>query len=250
MQNRVTVGKMQMYSHALESMVTYTILLPDPEVVGPGPYPVLLQLHGYYDDQTAWLYKSNLLLHIERLPLIVVLPDGGNYFWCDYGPKARIEKFVAFDLWNHVRQTFPARKDSKWAIGGLSMGGFGALRLGLKFPNKYGSVYAHSSVIPTQAELSEWEPPFPPTVHNDMDCYRLAERIDPAKLPRLSFDCGVDDTLIMDNRRFHDHLTKLSLPHHYAEYPGAHTWDYWNTHVQTALRQHAEVFNIAPVPEG
>ncbi len=245
----ITIGTIQMPSHALDSAVTYHILLPDPEVVGPGPYPVLLQLHGYYDDRTAWLYKSNLLLHLERWPLIVVLPSGENYFWCDYAPKARYEKYVAFDLWNHVNQNFPVRQDSKWAIGGLSMGGFGALRLGLKFPNKFCSIFAHSSVIPTQEELADWDEPPMPAVRREMDCYQLAETIDSKVLPRLGFDCGVDDTLIEHNRRFHKHLDTLGLPHSYEEYPGGHTWGYWDLHVQTALKQHADVLNITRAPE-
>ena len=116
--NTVTIGTMQMFSHALASTVDYTILLPDPEAVGAGPYPVLVQLHGMLDNHTAWLYKSNLLLHVERLPLVVVLPGGGNYFWSDFDSRARYEKFVAFDLWKHVRQMFPVRQDSRWAIGG------------------------------------------------------------------------------------------------------------------------------------
>ncbi len=246
--NTVTIGTMQMFSHALQSTVEYNVLLPDPEVVGPGPYPVLLQLHGMFDSRSAWLQKANLLQHVERLPLIVVLPSGENYFWCDYAPRARYEKFVAFDLWNHVRQMFPVRQDSRWAIGGLSMGGFGAIRLGLKFPNRYCSIYAHSSAIFTREEMAEWEEPPAPAVRADMDCYRLARKIDPAKLPRLSFDCGVDDGLIAHNRRFHAHLDKLKLPHQYLEHPGSHTWDYWDKHVQEALAQHCDALGIAPVP--
>jgi putative tributyrin esterase len=248
--NQPTIGTMQMFSHALETMVTYTVIVPAPELVGPGPYPVLLQLHGYFDDHTAWLVKANLRLHVERLPLIVVLPSCQNYWWCDYDSKARYEKYVAFDLYDQVNHIFPVRKDSRWAIGGLSMGGLGALRLGLKFPDKFCSIYAHSSVIPDADELADWEPPMSPSTQAELNCYRLAECLSPATLPRLSFDCGTEDELLPHNRRFDAHLTRLKLPHQYFEYPGAHTWDYWDRHVQTALKQHAEVFNIQAAPVG
>jgi len=247
-----TLATIQMYSHALESSATYAALLPDPELVGPGPYPVLVQLHGYYDNYTAWLYKSNLMRHMERLPLIVVLPSSENYWWCDYHPRARYEKFVAFDLWKHVNDTFPTRKD-RWAIGGLSMGGFGALRLGLKYPNKYASIFAHSSVIPSEERLADWDEPLSQPLQVDLNCYRHAEKLakmDPTQWPRLSFDCGVDDHLIEDNRAFHKYLAALKVPHTYQEHPGAHTWEYWDLHVQTALKQHAEVFNIKEATEG
>jgi putative tributyrin esterase len=241
------VGTIDMQSRALDFRVTYSILLPEPDVVGPGPYPVLVQLHGKSDAHTAWLYKSNLVRHVKQLPLIVILPDGGNYFWCDLTPAARYETFIMQDLWSHVTAMFPVRKDSRWAIGGLSMGGFGALRLGLKYPDRFCSIYAHSSYIPTQDDLLTWPDPPSTQVRADMDCYELAGKIDPATLPRLSFDCGVDDDLIEHNRRFDALLTKLKLPHTYAEYPGGHDWDYWDRHVRSALRQHAEVFNIEPV---
>jgi putative tributyrin esterase len=243
----VTVGTMQMFSPALDLIVPYTIMLPATEIVGP--YPVLLQLHGYHDNHTAWLQKSNLVLYVERLPLIVVLPNGQNSLWADVTPREKYETFIVNDLWNHVHQMFPVRQD-RWAIGGLSMGGFGALRLGLKYPDKFCSIYAHSSVISYDEffksdEVIKSGVRLPDTaIRADLDCYKLAEKLDLARLPRLGFDCGVDDGLIGQNRRFHAHLTELKLPHDYQEHPGAHTWDYWDKYIQTALRQHAEVLNI------
>jgi putative tributyrin esterase len=242
-----TVGTIQMFSRALGFPVTYTILLPEPDVVGPGPYHALVQLHGKFDAHTAWLYKSRLLDYVHRLPLLVVLPDGGNYFWTDLTPFTRYETFVVQDLIGHVTTMFPVRRDSRWAIGGLSMGGFGALRLGLKYPDQFCSIYAHSSVIPAQDELVQWPEAQNAKGRADMDCYRLSALIDRAALPRLGFDCGVDDDLIEHNRRFHAHLEKLKLPHHYAEHPGKHDWAYWDEHVETALCQHAEILNIKPV---
>lgn len=243
-----TVGTIQMMSRALGYAVTYSILLPEPEIVGPGPYPVLAQLHGRSDSHTAWLYKSKIEVYVKQLPLIVVFPDGGISFWADYNAAARYETFVVQDLWDHVTTMFPTRRESRWAIGGLSMGGLGALRLGLKYPDKYCSICAHSSYIPTEDELLHWEVPPTPDVRKELDCYQLAERIEAEKLPRLGFDCGVDDVLIEHNRRFHRLLDQRKLPHHYAEHPGGHTWEYWDEHVPAALRQHAEVLKIAAVP--
>jgi putative tributyrin esterase len=242
-----TVGTMQMFSRALAFPVTFTILLPEPDVVGPGPYHALVQLHGRFDGHTSWLSKSRLLDYIYKLPLIVVLPDGGNYLWADVTPFTSYETFVVQDLIDYVTNLFAVRKDSRWAIGGLSMGGFGALRLGLKYPDKFCSIYAHSSYIPTYDELLAEANPLGVKVPEDLDCYRVAERIKPDTLPSLGFDCGADDDLLEHNRRFDAHLDRLKLPHQYTEHPGAHDWAYWDRHVQTALRQHAEVLNIKPI---
>ena len=241
----MTSGTIRLDSPALGRAATYSLLLPDPQRVGPGPYPVLLQLHGRGDDHTAWVHKSNLARYVESLPLIVVLPDGGNFWWSNLGPDLRYEDFLLEDLWAHVQSTFPARPDGRWAIGGLSMGGFGAIHLALKHPARFCSVFAHSSALPTPATLAEWLAGYPETVRADLDCYGLAARIDPAALPQFSFDCGLDDHLLPQNQRFHTHLQSLGLPHLYAEHPGAHTWAYWDRHVQTALRQHAQALGIA-----
>lgn len=63
-------------------------------------------------------------------------------------------------------------------------------------------------------------------------------------LPRLSFDCGLEDSLLEDNRNFHAYLDKIKLPHYYAEFPGGHVWEYWDEHVQEALRQHTQTLNL------
>ena len=253
----MATGTIHLNSSALEGMTTYSIILPDPAKAERGPYPVLLQLHGAHDDHTAWLEKTRIWVYVERLPLIVVMPSGGNFRWSNLrmGPPPGIdglglnyEDYLVRDLWEHVQGSFPARPGARWAIGGLSMGGFGAIRLGLKHPNRYCSIYAHSSAIHTQSVLAERMPALSPEALADMDCYRWASRRMPADLPRLSFDCGTSDVLLNQNRRFHEHLEGLGLPHTYREYPGGHTWDYWDTHVQEALAQHCEVLGIRPLP--
>lgn len=255
----MAIGTIRMDSAALSGAATYSIILPDPVKAGPGPYPVLLQLHGMHDDHGAWIDKSRLWVYVERLPLIVVMPSGGNFWWANLrlgpgtaegipGLSLDYEDFLVRDLWEHVQSTFPARPDGRWAIGGLSMGGFGAIRLGLKYPDRFCSIYGHSSAIPTEQEMRERVPLLTESASADMDCYRWASRRTPADLPRLGFDCGVDDFLIKQNRRFHAHLEKLGLPHVFREYPGDHTWDYWDTHVPEALAQHCEVLGIEPLP--
>ena len=250
----MNVATIQFRSKGLERTVTCTVLLPNPDLVGPGPYDVLVQLHGYHDDHTAWLYKSRLWNYAEKLPLIVVLPDGANCWWSNFGRALNFEDMVVNDIWDYVHAMFPLRAGNRWAIGGLSMGGYGAIRLGLKHPLKFCSIFAHSSRIPVPDGDFIWSDPrwsesFQQALRADLDCYRWAKEIERRLLPRLGFDCGTEDFLIEDNRQFHAFLEQIALPHTYAEYPGEHTWDYWDTHIRTALQQHADVLGIKHVRE-
>lgn len=237
----MNLATLRFRSEALGRQVTCTAVLPEPRH-GPGPFPVLYQLHGRGGDHTGWVVQGRLVIHAAPYPLIVVCPDGAVSGWRNRSGSERYEDFVTQDLAAHVAATFHVRPGPA-AIGGLSMGGGGALRLGLKHPDLYASVWGHSSAIFTGERLradgaSEAE------AEAD-DLYAAAGRaVKAGRVPRLSFDCGVDDSLIENNRAFHRHLEGIGLAHGYHEHPGAHTWAYWDAHVGAALRQHAEVLGI------
>jgi putative tributyrin esterase len=209
------------HSPALARAVTYTALVPE---AGTPPFAVLYQLHGASDDHRAWIEKSNLLRYVDGLPLVVILPSGENSYYV--GPW---EKLVVDDIPAHVARTFRVR-DGRAAIGGLSMGGYGAIRLGLLYPHRYVSIFAHSSRLPESTD--------------DRDVGRVAERVERASMPALAFDCGIDDHLLDDSRRFHARLDALGLPHRYREHPGAHTWEYWDEHVREALAWHVRALGL------
>ncbi|MFN8494668.1 MAG: alpha/beta hydrolase-fold protein [Caldilineaceae bacterium] len=236
----MTIVTVEFMSQVLWRQVTYTALLPDATIVGPGPYGVLYQLHGGGQRHTTWLYASKLVHYIQDLPFIVIMPDGAQSRWANDGkPFNAYEDFLMEELAQHVRHIFPATS-GKWAIGGNSMGGFGAVRLGLKYPARFYSIWSHSGVFPTAATIPEhW------SWHGSadaLDCYALVEQLDPQTMPRLTFDCGTEDHLLDSNRRFHAFLEARGIPHIYHEHPGGHTWDYWDSHVQEALRQHQDLF--------
>ena len=220
-----SVVTVELHSRALARGTTYTAFVPE---VGEPPFAVLYQLHGASDDHRAWLYKSNLLRYVEGLPLVVVMPSGENSYYVDAW-----ERLVVEDLPAHVARTFRVR-DGRAAIGGLSMGGYGAIRLGLKHAERFASIFAHSSRLPVGGE--------------DHDVDVLAARVDRATMPALAFDCGTEDHLLADSRRFHARLEALGLPHVYREHAGAHTWDYWDAHVRDAIAWHVQALQLGPEP--
>lgn len=242
-----TVATMNFPSASHGRQVSYTVILPE---VGSPPFALLYQLHGRSDDHRAWLERSNLSRHVAALPLIVVLPDGDVSFYANVHPLLRMEDFLIGDLDAHVRRTFHVR-DGKAAIGGLSMGGYGALRLGLRHPHRFASVWAHSARIPTRDALADdvWSRDLVAAGKTDeIDLERVLDRTlethGKEALPRIGMDCGVDDHLLADSRRFHAALEHRGVAHRYAEHAGAHTWDYWDLHVRTALAFHAQALQL------
>ena len=239
----MSTAKVQFFSDALGKWTSYNVILPD---AGEGPFPVLMQLHGLTDDAEAWIHLSNLVRHVTGLPLVVVLPDGGTsgyVNWKDSGRlhKARYEDLLMRDIPAHLARAFNV-SDSPWAIGGLSMGGYGAMRLGLKYPDRFCSIYAHSSAFHLHEML---DPALVERPVEDASVFHLADALAVRDdIPAIAFDCGTEDRLIDTNRRFHEHLQTLNIAHHYAEFPGGHEWDYWDLHVREALAQHAQVLGL------
>jgi len=242
----MAVATVQFRSEAMGRQVSYSVILPE---VGVGPYPVLIQLHGLGDDHQSWIHRSNLVRHVADLGIAVVLPNGGTGAYLNWRHAGRLgrqnyEDLIVTDITAHVKRHFNVTA-GPWAIGGLSMGGWGAMYYGLKYPGRFASIWSHSSKFDwkaSQLDLSMLANP------GDVDLFALAGKIATAgQKPVISFDCGVDDELIEENRALHAHLERIGLDHHYAEHAGGHTWDYWDLHVQEALAQHARALGIRPV---
>jgi S-formylglutathione hydrolase FrmB len=126
------------------------------------------------------------------------------------------------------------------------MGGGGSVRLGLKHPERFASIWAHSSSLPNAERLMTGGATAEAAAAGDVCgvADRLVGRLPRPSLPRLSFDCGTEDGLRGQNVAFHAHLDAIGYPHQYREHPGAHTWEYWDLHVREALVQHAVMLGI------
>lgn len=237
----MNIGQMHIRSRALGRHVTFSFTMPDPVEAGPPPYLGLLQLHGASDDYASWLYHSKIATHVGNQPLVVIMPDGGLSMWGNTGPREHYEQFLIEDLLPICETLLPVRSD-RWAIGGLSMGGAGALRLAFKYPHRFGSVFAHSSGVGERKQVRERLPELSEKDLDELDIYRIASQsVNRPERPVVTMDCGTEDFLIDRNRAFHTYLEQISYPHTYKEHPGAHTWEYWDEHVPEAITQHLQV---------
>jgi S-formylglutathione hydrolase FrmB len=209
-----------------------------------------MQLHGLSDDCDSWLERSNLVRHVAGLPLVIALPDGGTSGYVNWKPSERLQKdryedLLIRDIPNHLRRHVNVT-DGPWAIGGLSMGGYGAVKLGLKHHETFASVNSHSGALgflqdPERAK--NLSPEFRRIFGEDPsggeeDPFAIVQKIDHGRIPALRLDCGTDDFLLDQNRAFHAKLQDLRIPHEYEEFPGGHNWEYWDEHVRQAIAFH------------
>ena len=120
------------------------------------------------------------------------------------------------------------------------MGGYGAMMLGLKHRGMFSAVVSHSGVFrpgsPARVKGKGPDTLAAALRKREYDCHALARETKRARVrPAIRFDCGTEDFLINDNRKFRAHLQRIGLAHEYAEHPGAHNWDYWDTHIRETL---------------
>lgn len=241
----MTLLHVHFWSPALAKQSAAFVTIPDGH--DGRPLPVVYQLHGLSDDHTMWQRRTSIERYAQRHGLMVVMPDGGRGYYLDarHGVGAYESHLLAVvDFVDRTFRTIAAREGR--ALGGLSMGGYGALKLALKHPARFASVVAHSSALDLARMLRDGSAVRDLQVALDGrldpgdDCFALAGRLARSAGPRpaIAFDCGLGDQFLADNRRFHARLERLGIAHRYREHPGGHDWEYWDAHLDAALAFH------------
>jgi S-formylglutathione hydrolase FrmB len=233
--------ELRYFSQALKKQTAVNVILPSPDI--PGPYHVMFLLHGLSDDHTIWSRRTSIERYVDGLPLIVVMPDGGRSFYLDAVEGHKYGQAMGVELPSIVQHYFPTKQP--WCIAGLSMGGYGAVKLALDRPDLFRSAVSHSGALHfghwTESADDEFRREFirvlgPNPVGGPHDLHAQILKTKP--LPALRIDCGTEDFLLEANRDFHRHLTENGIEHDYEEFPGDHSWPYWDEHVQEAIAFH------------
>ncbi len=247
-------------SRSLGRPVPIQVILPTDKMAGPqgqapqGPFKTLYLLHGIFGDETDWVCGTRLQSWAQDRNLAVVMPAGKNSFYVDNPRASRLYgTYIGKELVDFTRRTFPlSAKREDTFIGGLSMGGFGAIVNGLQNPETFGAVCALSSalILDSMMENKEYtdflmtNKGYYESVFGDLDQVRgsdmdydaLAEKVakEPVK-PRFYMACGTEDGLIGVNRAFRDHLQGLGFDVTYEEGPGVHDWYFWDKYILKAM---------------
>jgi len=246
------------HSAALGREMKYRILLPCGYQTGGGRFPVLYLLHGLYGDYLNWDTRTNLERCAQRYELIVVMPDAGDSWYTNSAtdPKDKFEDYIAKDLVAEIDGKFRTMRSRRArAIAGLSMGGYGALKIALRHHDEFAFAGSLSGALDAPQDLGDKKPEFrdqllkvfgPPGsgVRADNILSSLLQSVSSKDLPYLYLACGSGDDFLPVNRNFVAQLSSRGVPYEYHETAGGHAWDYWDRSVQDLLRAVADVLSV------
>ena len=245
-------------SKSLGKDVAYVVDLPASYAAGDKKYPVVYLLHGLFESSGFYERRglsAAFAAARERgeLPeLIVVIADAANSFYVN-GPAGAYEDMIAKDLAEHVEQTYRVVNGREGrALFGVSMGGYGALRMALKYPERFTAAVTHSAMIlekiPTaddgarRGQMGAFNRIFGDPIDSALwaanDPLQLAQKADAKSTPALYFDCGTEDRfgLFVGNKDLHEKLLARGVKHEFGLYPGDHGYEYVRSVIDKSLR--------------
>ena len=227
-------------------------------------FPVIYLLHGLWGNYKNWVEKTALLEYAARHKIIIVNPEGGNGWYVDNAnqPNDKYESYVVAELIPEIDKKFRTIAERKGrAVAGLSMGGYGAIKFGVKYPEKFifaasmsGAVNAASwknieeNAASLRKSLAEVFVSADNPTHRENDLFKIFSELPPEKggaLPFFYLDCGTEDSLnfLQFNRQLADIMLQRKIPHEFRELPGKHDWAFWNQQIVEVLRIGERIFD-------
>ena len=253
-----------MQSQIMKKSMRYSIYLPPGFEASRRMYPVLYLLHGYTDDDSAWIHFGEMaqtmddaILRRDVTPMIVVMPDGGSSWYVNnFDGSVRWEDYLLKELIPFIESRFRAHPNRRSrAIAGLSMGGYGSLVQCMHHPDVFGACAALSAAVYTDAQIQAfsdddwskvraavWGPelkgPARLTAHlQENNPLKLAatENLEKLRNVRWYLDCGDEDFLLPGNLALHQVMTDRGIPHALRVRGGSHVWTYWRSGLPAVL---------------
>jgi len=217
-------------------------------VAGGKPYKTLYLLHGMSDDHTIWQRRTSIERYASELGIAVIMPSTGLGWYTDMAHGLKWMTYVSQELPEICRDFFPlsSKREDNY-VAGLSMGGYGAIKVGLTCGESFSYAASLSGALNMREqnvsndERSEtfWSDIFGPLDQfegSDNDLLSLAEkRKASGNMPKLYQWCGTEDFLYQQNVTFRDHALKLGYELTYKESAGDHQWIYWDERIQDVL---------------
>lgn len=235
------------FSRALNVASSVEVILPESDqgigvtAAGSEALPkVLYLLHGYSDDHTIWQRRTSVERYAARHNLAVIMPAVNHSFYCN---EARGERY-----WDYVAEELPAQmqrffrisdKPEDTYVAGLSMGGYGAMKLALSHPERFAAAASFSGasdiVSLSRRHTDDWNRIFGRQAvrGSENDLYHLMKQnADAPRKPRLYVSCGTADFLYDQHKKFVPALKEQGWDVTSYEEPDAvHEWGFWDREI-------------------
>lgn len=216
-------------------------------------YPVLYLLHGSYGDCMDWSLRTGIERYAQEKGIAVVMPSGENSSYVNMAHGEAYMSYIGKELPEFMEKVFPisCRKEETY-IAGLSMGGYGAYRIGLEFPETFGYIASLSGGLDmpvlqesNEAHAKKMPANYKAAVFSDFRKMRgtrddlpvlLKMQIESGvKIPRLYMNCGTEDFIYPANESFYQAANELGVEITYERFTGIHNWDFWDAHIKDVL---------------
>lgn len=254
--------QVNLMSQCLMRTVPVNVILPVDKMTFPGqpvreekPYKTLYLLHGVFGSYIDWVSGTRIQRFAEEHDLCVVMPSGDNAFYVDQpAGNNYYGEFIGRELVELTRKMFPlSRKREDTFLGGLSMGGYGALRNGLKYSDTFGCIAALSGAFRLEEMAARTDDPgfmlqnksyaeacfgdLTKLLASDKNPKLLAKQLQAAgkPFPKIYVACGESDSLLDANKTMVSSLRECGADVTFVTGPGAHEWDFWDTYIQKAI---------------
>lgn len=245
-------AQLKFFSETLGIQTEVCVVIPQNSSVGEigvaskaacDKYKCLYLLHGLSDDHTIWERRTSVERYAQEYGICVVMPNGDTSFYTDMKYGKKYYTYIAKELPGIIRQFFNVsdkREDNY--IAGLSMGGYGALKIGMKECGAFCAAAGLSSVADMVNMRDEFKDVFIPIfgenreIPNSENLFHIAEKTseNPDK-PRIFMGVGTDDFMYGDNVKLKEHFEKLGFDFTYKESKGTHDWRFWDEYIQYVL---------------
>ena len=216
------------------------------------PLKTLYLLHGWDGNHEDWLHNTRIAELAVKYHVAIIMPDGQNSFYVNHPNGDNYGNYIGEECVQETRRLFHlSSKREDTTIGGLSMGGYGALRNGFYYSEVFGNILAFSSKLLTRSSNENLDSDH--SIHQrlrtiiesssttampvEMDIEELASRVleKKDKNPNLYLSCGTEDNLIEENKGLHRFLLDNKYVHEYVEAPGKHDWDFWTLFIEQSM---------------
>jgi len=240
----------------MQRAVPYCVLLPLGYEHHSAAYPVLYLLHGLFGRFDDWVERTGIVAQTANHDLIIVTPEGGDGWYSDSATAEheKYESYLICELLPEIEKRYRTISERRGrAIAGLSMGGYGAVKMAIKKPDIYTFAASFSGVFdPTERSDDtpgfDWENLRPSILKAfggtdckqrvDNDLFKLIEGLPASSIPALPFfyfDCGDEDGFRQANQRLADAMTERGITHQFQIIGGGHDWEYWSGRVSKLL---------------